>query len=358
MKSPLLFVAVILFVGWTEAKPAKRSFQQAIHKRPQSVAEIRARMAADRKAAAIGGSKLNSGSTKFRDYLAQTFQVQLDTASSNLWVVDASCNSDNCNGETNWQLGYYAKNNRSTTFKKNGKSFDLWNPMGRVKGVLGADLADGLTVKNQVFALGTEIGDPFGEFPLDGVLGLGWPRWPSTSQPDSIGGTGGLITYGALDSTNCDDPLVYTPITKEGYWQFDIDGFSVGNLSTSSKKAAISDTGTAYILAPHDDFQMIINQTNAFYEFLNDMYVVPCSKRDSYPDLVFTVGGHQLAVPASEYTFVIDAQYDNCGLAIDWNIDENNFSWLLGDVFSRTFCTIYNVGGESIGFAKARHATA
>ncbi|KAI6230657.1 Peptidase A1 domain-containing protein [Aphelenchoides fujianensis] len=394
MKLLLLLVVVLLFVGGTEAKPAKRSFQQAIRKRPQSVAEIRTRMAADRKAAAIGGSKFNSGSTKFRNYLdnfytanitlgtpAQTFQVQLDTASSNLWVVDASCNSDNCNGETNWQLGYYAKNNRSTTFKKNGKSFDLWNPMGRVKGVLGADLADGLTVKNQVFALGTDIGDPFGEFPLDGVLGLGWPSlavdqvtppiqqliqlldqplftiWLDL-QPDSIGGTGGLITYGALDSANCDDPLVYTPITKEGYWQFDVDGFSVGNYTTTIKKSAISDTGTAYILAPNDEFQKLINQTGAFYDFLNDVYLVQCSKLDTYPDLVFTVGGQKLAVPASEYTFVIDAEYDDCGLAIDWNIDESEFSWLLGDVFSRTFCTIYSVGGENIGFAKARHITA
>ncbi|KAI6233117.1 Peptidase A1 domain-containing protein [Aphelenchoides fujianensis] len=207
-------------------------------------------MASDRKATAIGASKFNSGFANFRDYLdyfytanitlgtpgtsfclfpPSTSLLQLGTASSDLWVVDASCNSDNCNGETNLLLGYCAKNNRSSTFKKNGRSFDLWNPMGR--------LADGLTVKNQV----TEIGDPFGQYPLDGVRGLGWPSlavdqdllqlldqplfttWLDL-QPDSIGEAGGLITYGALDSTNCDGPLVYAPITKEGYWQFDIDG--------------------------------------------------------------------------------------------------------------------------------------
>ncbi|KAI6241890.1 Peptidase A1 domain-containing protein [Aphelenchoides fujianensis] len=246
-------------------------------------------MAADQKATTIGGSKVDSGSAKSRDYLDDFYTanitlgtpVQLDTASTNLRVVDAPCNSDNGNGETNLLLGYYAKKNRSSTFKKNGSSFDLWNPMGRVKGVLGAALADGLTVKNQVFALGTEIGDPFGKYPLDGVLGLGWPSLAVDQvtppiqgllqlldqplftiwldfQPESIGGAGGLITYGALDSTDCNEPLVYTPITKEGYWQFDVDG-------------------------------------------------------------------------------------------------EDKFSWLLGDVFSRTFCTIYDVGGERIGFAKARH---
>ncbi|KAI6195534.1 Peptidase A1 domain-containing protein [Aphelenchoides fujianensis] len=348
-------------------------------------------MAADRQTA-VGGSKFISGGQKFRDYLdnfyvanitlgtpPQTFQVQLDTASSNLWVVDASCNSDNCNGEDNWQFGYWQKNNRSSTFKQNGKAFDLWNPMGRVKGVLGADFAEGLSVKNQVFALATEIGDPFGEFPLDGVLGLGWPSLAADQvtppiqelikqldqplftiwldrQPNSMGETGGLITYGALDSTNCEAPLVYAPVTKEAYWQVDVDGFSMGSYSNTNKKSAISDTGTAYILAPSDEFQQIINKTNAYFDFLNGMYIVDCRKIDTYPDLVFTIGGQQLSVPATEYVDYIDLDRNECGLGIDWNSEEYEYDWLLGDSFVRSWCQIYDVGGERLGFAKARHS--
>ncbi|KAI6225369.1 Eukaryotic aspartyl protease [Aphelenchoides fujianensis] len=306
----------------------------------------------------------------------QKFQMQLDTASSNLWVVDASCDSLNCNGELNWEFGYWEKHkffqNRSTTFKKNGRSFDLWSFLGRVKGVLGADLADGLTVKNQGFALGTEIGDPFGEFPLDGVLGLGWPSlavdqvtppiqqliqlldqplftiWLDR-QPETIGGTGGLITYGALDSTNCEAPLVYAPLTKEAFWQFDVDGFAVGTYSSTSKKSAISSTGTAFILAPADAFKQIINQTGV-------EYAVDCDEAAAFSDLVFTVGGQQLRVPSSEYVVYWVPQQKLCGLAIDWNMNENEYAWLLSDAFARTFCQIFDVGGERIGFAKARHA--
>ncbi|KAI6219864.1 Napsin-A [Aphelenchoides fujianensis] len=350
-------------------------------------------MAADRKAN-VGRSKFNSGSQKFRDYYAQTFQMQLDTASSNLWVVDASCESANCDGGPTRDYGYWAKHNRSSTFQPNGTSFSLWHPMGEVKGVLGADvltarrlptllftprcfqLADGLSVENQVFALGTEIGDPFGKFPLDGVLGLGWPSlaadqvtppiqdvlkqldWPLFTiwldvNVDKLGGTGGLITYGALDSTNCEPPLVYAPLTKEGFWQFAVDGFAVGEYANTDSKSAISDTGTAFILAPSDQLQQIIQQTGAYFDFIFDLYEVPCSKIDSFPDLIFTVNGQQLSLPASEYVFELSPDVDVCALSLDWNMHASDFDWLLGDVFSRTFCTIYDVGGEQVGFAKA-----
>ncbi|KAI6233116.1 Peptidase A1 domain-containing protein [Aphelenchoides fujianensis] len=96
--------------------------------------------------------------------------------------------------------------------------------------------------------------------------------------------------------------------------------FSVGTYSTTTKKSAISDTGSSYILAPNEDFQKILNQTGAFFDFLHMIYVVPCSKVGSFPDR---------------------------------RVDK--FSWLLGDVFSRAFCTIYDVGGKRIGFARARH---
>ncbi|KAI6198218.1 hypothetical protein M3Y99_01899200 [Aphelenchoides fujianensis] len=564
-------------------------------------------MAADRKADSRR-SQFNSGSQKLRDYLddfyvanitlgtpPQTFQVQLDTASSNLWVVDASCNSDNCNGEVNYQYGLWQKNNRSSTFQKNGRSFSLWTVMGEVKGVLGADLANGLTVKNQVFALGTEIGDPFGEFPLDGVLGLGWPSLAADQvtppiqelikqldqplftiwldrQPKTLGGSGGLITYGALDSTNCEDPLVYAPITKDGFWQFDVDGFAMGKFSSSAKKSAISDTDLFYagnitigtppqpfqvqfdtakaelwvldescteptcfgrenpeiggkwtkqkfhrdqsltfrkndtpfttfddnsvvsgylgvdtlvlsgisiggqtfgmvdevsaffpyypydgvlglgwpsisldqatpplqnmlpqldapvftiwldrhvkpsagqsggvitfgavdqqncdvpfvyaplvaeaewifnvdefdvgtfhdanplaassdtsagfLYVPFDYFPSILGLLQPTYDSKYGLYSVPCTSASTLPDLVFTVGGQQLPVAATEYVVDIQMPGGMCALLIEQNFDDGFYPWILGEPFLRTFCTIYDVGQQRMGFAKAFH---
>lgn len=34
----------------------------------------------------------------------------------------------------------------------------------------------------------------------------------------------GLITYGAVDTQNCDALVDYVPLTKEAAWQFEWDG--------------------------------------------------------------------------------------------------------------------------------------
>ncbi|KAI6226272.1 Peptidase A1 domain-containing protein [Aphelenchoides fujianensis] len=195
----------------------------------------------------------------------QPFQVQLDTGSSNLWVVDVSCQTDECNGEDNpflgprWQKQKY-DSSKSSTYKKNGTYFDIRYGTGEVTGELSSDTlivsahcssstfnrrcclqVAGLTVADQVFGRGTAVDDPFGYYPLDGVLGLGWPALAEEhvtppfqdviKQLDaplfthhikpSLGQPGGQITYGAIDDANCDTSnIVYTPITREMYWQF------------------------------------------------------------------------------------------------------------------------------------------
>ncbi|KAI6238532.1 Peptidase A1 domain-containing protein [Aphelenchoides fujianensis] len=251
-------------------------------------------------------------------------RVQLDTGSSNLWVVDVSCQTDECNGEDNpflgprWQKQKY-DSSKSSTYRPNGAYFDIRYGTGEVTGVLSSDtlIVAGLTIVDQTFGRGTTVDEPFGYYPLDGVLGLGWPAlaeeqvtppfqdvikqldaplftvWLDRHIKPSLGQPGGQITYGAIDDTNCDTSnIVYAPITREMYWQFNMDSFSVSTYTNPATAAAISDTGSSFIYAPFDDLNAIV-------------------------DVVF--------------------------------------AWLLGDSFIRSYCNVYDVGGERIGFAKARH---
>ncbi|KAJ1374903.1 Inositol hexakisphosphate and diphosphoinositol-pentakisphosphate kinase [Parelaphostrongylus tenuis] len=45
----------------------------------------------------------------------------------------------------------------------------------------------------------------------------------------SMGGSGGMIAYGAVDTTYCDVETAYGPLTVETYSQFSIDGFANGS---------------------------------------------------------------------------------------------------------------------------------
>ncbi|KAI6238439.1 CRE-ASP-1 protein [Aphelenchoides fujianensis] len=297
--------------------------------------------------------RLATGTQGFSDYL-----VQLDTGSSNLWVVDVSCQTDQCNGQDNpflggrWQKQKY-DSSKSSTYKPNGTSFDILFDAGEVSGELSSDtlVVAGLTIADQVFGRATTAYDPFGYYPLDGILGLGWPAlaedqvtppfqdvikqldaplftvWLDHHVTPSLGQPGGQITYGAIDNTNCDtSAVVYTPITREFYWQFDVDSFSVGTYTNPSTASAISDTGASVILAPTDDLNAIVAASNADYDGQYGLYVVDCNAPKSLPDLVFTVSGQQLNVPATEYVVDLELDDGKCALAIDENFDDDEWA--------------------------------
>ncbi|KAI6238517.1 Protein CBR-ASP-1 [Aphelenchoides fujianensis] len=363
--------------------------------------------------------RLATGTQTFSDYIdnfyvgnitlgtpPQPFQVQLDTGSSNLWMVDVSCQTDQCNGQDNpflggrWQKQKY-DSSKSLTYKKNGTFFDIKYGTGEVSGELASDtlIVAGLTIADQVFGRGTAVEDPFGYFPLDGILGLGWPAlaedqvmppfqdvikqldaplftvWLDRHITPSLGQPGGQITYGAIDNTNCDTSnIVYTPITRERYWQFNVDSSSIGTYTNPATASAISDTesrgmngriasGTSFILAPTDDLITIVDASNAEYNYQyglinkrpNVRFTVDCNAAKSLPDLVFTINGQQLNIPATEHVVDLELGDGTCALGIDANPDDDVFAWLLGDGFIRSYCNVYDVGGERIGFARARH---
>ncbi|KAI6212366.1 CRE-ASP-1 protein [Aphelenchoides besseyi] len=313
--------------------------------------------------------RLKTGSQPFADYVdnfylgnitigtpPQPFQIILDTGSSNLWVVDKSCTADECNGLYDplfgpvWKKQKYDRS-ASSTFKKDGRQFEIYYGFGSCYGDLVQDVVSfgGLTVTNQTLGAaegysmleassmdaklllfsGIEllfsgrkkvvggktdkillgIGQVFGYYPVDGIFGLGWPSlaednvvppffnvqwqldsrlftvWLDRHVKPSEGQTGGLITYGAIDNVNCDSDIVYTPITSDTYWEFAIQGFSVGSHKNKQASSAISDTGTSFIYGPDEDVLAIIAASHADYDFDSGLYTVPCGSAKNLDDL-------------------------------------------------------------------------
>jgi len=343
-------------------------------------------------------ARLKVGSQNFTDYVdnfylgnitlgtpPQNFQVVLDTGSSNLWVIDDSC-VDSCDGIENplfgplWNKEKYQRS-KSTTSTPDGRDFEIYYGSGSCYGNLVVDklTLGGLTVDKQIFGAATGIAEVFQYFPIDGILGLGWPALAEDDVPPPIqnlkdqldnylftvwldrhvkptdGSNGGLITYGALDGKNCATDIVYTPVTSETYWQFNLDSFTVGKYTNAKTASAISDTGTSFIYGPDSDVSQIISQSGADYDFNTGLYTVDCKSAKNLPDLVFTVNGKKLTIPAVEHVVDLELGDGTCALGVDYGFGFD-FDWLLGDSVIRTYCTIYDVGGEQIGFAKAIHS--
>lgn len=94
---------------------------------------------------------------------------------------------------------------------------------------------------------------------LAGILGLGWPDlavddvtppmqnllsqldqpiftvWLDRHVRPAEAKLGGLITYGGLDPVNCDKQVDYVALSSQTYWQFPINGFSIGTFASNAK---------------------------------------------------------------------------------------------------------------------------
>jgi len=383
-------------------------FQMPIYKHVPTGKEIMLRRAAQKPMPLKYAERMNknvanlagkTGNQTFSDYVDNfymgncsvgtpdqgPFQVILDTGSSNLWLVDVQCTAAECDGLDNPLLGDPWKKNKydrtkSSTYKPDGRRFEIYYGSGSCYGDLVIDrlVLAGLEVPDQTFGAAEGIAQVFGYFPMDGILGLGWPAlaedavtppfqklipqldkglftvWLDRHVKPTLGQAGGLITYGAIDQDNCNKDIVYTKITSETYWQFAVDGFSIKDYSNAQSVQAISDTGTSFIYGPSNDIDQIITISGADYDFNTGLYTVDCDAASSLPDLVFTVSGKKLNIPGSEHVTDLELGDNKCALGVDYNFGFN-FDWLLGDAVIRTYCTIYDVSGEQIGFAKAIH---
>jgi len=239
-----------------------------------------------------------------------------------------------------------------------------------------------MTIQTQAWGYATDIADVFGYQPIDGIMGLGWPALavPNDNPPmppvqnllpqldaplfttwlDLRGlvfgdGQGGLITYGALDTDHCSPQVDYVPLSSRTYWQFPIQGFSIGSQSNTNVYQVISDTGTSWIGAPPGAVTQIVNAIGAQYDSLNQLYYVPCSAAGNLSDLVFNINGNAYPIRSQEYVEDLELGGGNCAVTLFGFGSGGGFgpAWILGDTFIRQYCNVYHVGDGTIGFSRS-----
>lgn len=204
----------------------------------------------------------------------QKFTVLFDTGSSNLWVPSSKC-------YFSLPCYFHSKYNarKSNTYTKIGKSCKIIYGSGAISGFFSQDevKVGDLIVKDQVFIEAkreASISFLLGKF--DGILGLGFqeisvgnvsPLWDNmvnqglvnekvfsfwlNRDPDAK--VGGEIVFGGVDPQHFKGEHTYVPVTKKGYWQFEMGDILIGNYSAGFCEGgcvAIIDSGTSLLAGP------------------------------------------------------------------------------------------------------------
>ena len=305
----------------------------------------------------------------------QTFQVCFDTGSSNLWVPSASCPDSNEACQTH--NSYNSK--KSTSYVKDGRDFHIEYGSGKMSGYVSQDTLRiaGITAENVSFSEAlVEPGTDFVYAEFDGILGLGFPElsvlglqkslfehvfkvterkmfafWIGLKKNTHLGG---VLMLGGYDSSFIEGPVVWVPITEQGYWQFDLKSVALGSAvhHLHHGTSAIADTGTSLIYGPIREVEMIAESmgfegANSFGE-----YITSCDNVDSYPPLSFGLAGHTFTIESEDY--FMDLGKNECMLGLMGDPELTVYKqWIMGDVFLAKYVSIYDVENQRLGLGAA-----
>ncbi|KAL4785707.1 aspartic peptidase domain-containing protein [Aspergillus varians] len=303
----------------------------------------------------------------------QTFKVVLDTGSSNLWVPSSECGSIAC------YLHQKFDSSSSSTYKKNGSEFAIKYGSGSLSGFVSQDnlqIGD-LKIKGQDFAEATNepgLAFAFGRF--DGILGLGFdtisvnkivppfynlidqglidePVFAFYLGDANTEGDSSVATFGGIDEDHYEGELIKIPLRRKAYWEVDLDAIALGDqVAELENTGVILDTGTSLIALPSNLAEMINSEIGAKKGFTGQ-YSVECDKRDSLPDLTFTLTGHNFTIGPYDYTLEVQGSCISAFMGMDFPEPVGPLA-ILGDAFLRQWYSVYDLGNSAVGLAKAK----
>ncbi|KAI6225405.1 Eukaryotic aspartyl protease [Aphelenchoides fujianensis] len=345
-----------------------------------------------------GAHRLDVAGTPFYDYAnaeyhlrigvgtpPQVFEVIPETGSSQVWVVDATCDpnaayndcpiycgespatcatfcADFCCGNSTAARpkarGDPCANkplfdrSASATYEATGATFNGSSQLGDVSGVLGRDsFAFGdLTIPAVTFGQADRLSVSFTNAPWAGILGLGFGRSGFDSQPSvvqraidaglldaplftvwlesragrPVDEPAGAFTLGALDDAHCSAATTFVPLASDSIFAITAAGFGTNGAKT--------------------DTSLKVSFPPCFR-----LYAVDCGLQFTWS--VWVNDGDELRVDQS--TLTLPGPDGECLLNfVHFHDLALGIELVLGTPFLRQFCSVYDVGNQQIGFSK------
>jgi len=304
----------------------------------------------------------------------QEFKVILDTGSSNLWVPSQECGSIACYLHTKYD------SSSSSTYKKNGTAFEIRYGSGELSGFVSQDTVTigDIKIKDQVFAEATEepgLAFAFGRF--DGILGLGYdtisvnrivpPFYEMVNQglvdepvfafylSDTANGEGdeSEAIFGGINKDHFTGKMTHIPLRRKAYWEVDLDAITFGDSTAElDNTGVILDTGTSLIALPTTLAELLNKEIGAKKGY-NGQYTIECDKRDSLPDASFTLSGYNFTIGPYDYILEVQGSCISSFMGMDIPEPAGPLA-ILGDAFLRKWYSVYDLGNNSVGLAKAK----
>ncbi|KAL7943549.1 aspartic peptidase domain-containing protein [Trichoderma barbatum] len=306
---------------------------------------------------------------------AQTVPLNLDTGSSDLWVLSTDTYPSQIQGQPLYNPG--ASN---TSRRQNGLSWLIkYGDGSSANGIvykdrvqIGNTFFDQQAVESAIQVSEDISDDTFSSGLLGAAASSGNTVRPNkqTTYLDNIKsqlekplftanlkkGKPGNYNFGYINASEYTGEIQYAAINpKSPLWEISVSGYRVGSDDTkyvSRVWNAIADTGTTLLLAPSDIVNAYYAQVNG--STLNNdvgMMLVPCAAK--LPDFVFGLGKYRGIVPGT-YMNYGKMNRTHCYGGIQ-DSEGAPFA-VLGDIALKAQFAVFDIGNQVVGFANKNTA--
>jgi saccharopepsin len=112
--------------------------------------------------------------------------------------------------------------------------------------------------------------------------------------------------FGGVNKNHYTGKVTTIPLRRKAYWEVDLDAITFGeNTAELESTGVILDTGTSLIALPSTLAELLNKEIGAKKGY-NGQYTVECGKRDSLPDLTFTLSGYNFSI--TPYDYILEVQ--------------------------------------------------
>jgi len=304
----------------------------------------------------------------------QTFNLVIDTGSSNLWVYSKACKSWACAGKAQFNI----EESHTAKSIKNGRDMTIRYGGGFIKAHLVKDqvhLGGGLIV-NQVFGTTYRASGQFGQ--SDGILGL---AMPTLASPGTINLVDNLMAHSEefkkrpifslflsnkkgdemseLQFGSINHELVkgslkeYKLISDKDYWAIEMDDIEIGGKRMnaceryeSGKCKLVLDSGTSFMTAPR---HFLMNAIQHRIRAHSD-----CSNLQDLQDIAYIINGDRYELGREDYVMNLHGRCVTGIVALDVP-EPRGPVYIAGDIFLRKFYSVYNRENLSVQIGLAKH---
>jgi cathepsin D len=302
----------------------------------------------------------------------QNFLIDFDTGSSDLWVPSSNCTSSICAHKKRYNAGA-----SSTSHHQPGHFSIQYGDGSTVSGPIFTDTVKvaGIKATNQYFSPVTTLSSAFANDPIDGILGLAFPALANLHKPPffftakaegtikknlfsfKLAKTGSELFLGGANPTKYVGAIEYHKLSaSNGFWQIGSAKAKVNGVTAVSGFQTIIDSGTTIMYGPPSAVANFYKKVpgSKLFNSANGFYSYPCNNP---PKVSFTWGnGKPWHITSANFnlgeTFKGSGQCIGAISGQDLGLGSN--VWLLGDSWMKNVYSVFNVGTNSVGFAKLK----